>query len=376
MAVYARCPRCGARREKCVDVVGHKKDIRWVADVQFGRRGARQQKSYGTKALAEEQERQWRTDFSRGELKLKSGVVARAFEDVAQEWWARHEAQAAYVGARRNDYYRVEKFKKLFGKKAIQELDFKELDGWVTEQLKAKQAIGTIKRERGLLCCIFEYAKKAGYISDNPLARVEVPGKANIHDRWMTPVEIEVLYRACRELGDATLEDFISVALNTGFRKGNLERLEARDIQNNRIIARVTKSGAPYDVPITPALFPVLQRLAASHPTGPLLNTRKLDLRFRRVARRAGLYTERNDMQRVTIHTLRHTFAVGYLNRGGEIYDLSKLLGHASIAITDHTYARFSRERKDAQAPMMSTPIPERPHGELNPGLLLEKQPS
>ncbi len=356
--VFARCPLCGTRREKCIDVAGHKKEIRWVADVQFGRRGARQHKSYDTKALAEEQERQWRTDFARGELKLKSGVVARAFEDVAQEWWARHEAQAAYVGARRNDYYRVEKFKKLFGKQAVQEMGFKELDGWVTEQLKAGHAIGTIKRERGLLCCIFEYAKKAGYIQDNPLARVEVPGKANIHDRWMTPAEIGALYRACRGRGDAELEDVLTVALNTGFRKGNLERLEARDIQNNRIIARVTKSGAPYDVPITPDLFPILQRLVAAHPTGRLLDTKKLDVRFRRIATDAGLYTERNDMQRVTIHTLRHTFAVGYLNRGGEIYDLSKLLGHASIAITDHTYARFSRERKDAQAPMMSTPIP------------------
>lgn len=306
------------------------------------------------------QERQWRTDFERGELLPKSGLLHRAFEDVAQEWWARHEAQAAHVGARRNDYYRVEAFKARYRHKGIATITFKDLDGWVTEQLKAKKAIGTIKRERGLMMGIFEYAKKAGYILDNPLARVEVPGKANVHDRWMTPAEIETLIRACRGRGDEDLVDIIAVALNTGFRKGNLERLEARDIQNNRIIARLTKSGAPYDVPITPALFPILQRLVAAHPTGRLLPTAKLDVRFRRAAVAAGLYTEKNDLQRVTIHTLRHTFAVGYLNRGGEIYDLSKLLGHASIAITDHTYARFSRERKDAQAPMMSTPIPDK----------------
>ncbi len=357
--VFARCSQCRARREKCVDATAHKKDVRWIADVQFGRRGARQQKAFLTKEAAAIQERQWRTDFERGELLPKSGLTQRAFEDVAQEWWARHEAQASHIGARQNDYYRVEKFKKLFGKKAIQDISFRDLDGWVTDQLKAKMAIGTVKRERGLLMSIFEYAKKAGYILDNTLARVEVPGKANIHDRWMTPAEIESLIRACRDRGDEDLVDVIAVALNTGFRKGNLERLEARDIRNNLVHARRVKGGTPYDVPITPALFPFLQRLIASHPTGPLLNTKKLDVRFRRAAVAAKLYTDRNDMQRVTIHTLRHTFAVGYLNRGGELYDLSKLLGHASVAITDHTYARFSRERKDAQAPMMSTPIPE-----------------
>ncbi len=356
--VFARCTQCGVRRQKCADAIAHKKDVRWVADVQFGRRGARQQKAFLTKEMASTQERQWRTDFDRGVLLPKSGLLHRAFEDVAQEWWARHEAQAAHIGSRRNDYYRVERFKSMFRGQSIVGISFKDLDSWVTAQLREKKAIGTVKRERGLLMSIFEYAKKAGYIVDNPLARVEVPGKANIHDRWMTPAEIEALIRACRGRGDEDLVDVVAVALNTGFRKGNLERLEARDIRNNLVHARRVKGGQPYDVPITPALFPFLQRLAAAHPTGPLLNTNKLDVRFRRAATAAGLYTEKNDMQRVTLHTLRHTFAVGYLNRGGELYDLSKLLGHASVAITDHTYARFSRERKDAQAPMMSTPIP------------------
>lgn len=377
--MYTRCTKCRTRREKCADVETHtkKKAMRWIADVQLGgRQGSRKQKGFVTKEDALRQERQWRTDFERGTLVAKSGLIQRAFEDVAQEWWARHEAQAARVGSRRNDYYRVEAFKALFGKKFIQDIKFKDLDGWVTSQLQAKKAIGTIKRERGLLMSVFGYALKAGYITDNPLARVEVPGKANIHDRWMTPAEIEVLIRACRERGDEDLVDVIAVALNTGFRKGNLERLEARDIQNNRIIARVVKSGTPYDVPITPALFPILQRLVAVHPTGRLLNTAKLDVRFRKAATAAGLYTTKDDLQRVTIHTLRHTFAVGFLNRGGELYDLSKLLGHASVAMTDHTYARFSRERKDAQAPMMSTPIPECPNRESNSALRVENAPS
>jgi len=97
--------------------------------------------------------------------------------------------------------------------------------------------------------------------------------------------------------------------------------------------------------------------LVALHPVGALLKTNHLGPRFRAAARQAGLYTDKKDLQRVTVHTLRHTFAVLYLNRGGDLWDLSKLLGHATTAVTDKTYARFSRQRKDAQAPLMSTPI-------------------
>jgi len=34
-------------------------------------------------------------------------------------------------------------------------------------------------------------------------------------------------------------------------------------------------------------------------------------------------------------HGLRHLFAVTYLQRGGDIYDLQRILGHASIKTTE-----------------------------------------
>jgi integrase len=52
-------------------------------------------------------------------------------------------------------------------------------------------------------------------------------------------------------------------------------------------------------------------------------------------------------------HTLRHTFATRYLQSGGDIYTLSKILGHSSVKITEKVYAhlitadllKLSRER-------------------------------
>lgn len=38
---------------------------------------------------------------------------------------------------------------------------------------------------------------------------------------------------------------------------------------------------------------------------------------------------------RVSAHTFRHTFAVNYLNNGGDVYKLSRLMGHTSVSITE-----------------------------------------
>jgi len=43
-------------------------------------------------------------------------------------------------------------------------------------------------------------------------------------------------------------------------------------------------------------------------------------------------------------HGLRHTFAAHYLMNGGTLWDLSKILGHSSIKITEEYYAHFDLE--------------------------------
>ncbi len=41
------------------------------------------------------------------------------------------------------------------------------------------------------------------------------------------------------------------------------------------------------------------------------------------------------------LHDLRHTFAGLFLASGGDIFKLSKILGHSSVAITQHVYAHL-----------------------------------
>ena len=56
----------------------------------------------------------------------------------------------------------------------------------------------------------------------------------------------------------------------------------------------------------------------------------------------------------VTFHTARHTFAVSILSRGGDIYTLSKLLGHKNVSTTQ-IYADIVEESKQKTMNLLDT---------------------
>jgi len=62
---------------------------------------------------------------------------------------------------------------------------------------------------------------------------------------------------------------------------------------------------------------------------GQPMKRRHIQQHLKRLAHRAGIVGVR-----VSPHTLRHTFATWYLRNGGDVFSLQRLLGHASLAMT------------------------------------------
>jgi integrase len=55
-------------------------------------------------------------------------------------------------------------------------------------------------------------------------------------------------------------------------------------------------------------------------------------------------YAKKAKIDHVFPHALRHTFATRYLQGGGDIYVLSKILGHASVTMTERVYAHVQKD--------------------------------
>ena len=97
------------------------------------------------------------------------------------------------------------------------------------------------------------------------------------------------------------------------------------------------KGGIGRPVPIFPHVAPALQaQVEAEGMLWPLSPGRLAHI-LQEKAKLAGI-------PHLSPHDLRHTFATRYLQGGGDIYHLSKILGHASVTITERVYAHLLKE--------------------------------
>lgn len=66
---------------------------------------------------------------------------------------------------------------------------------------------------------------------------------------------------------------------------------------------------------------------------------------------------ERAKIPTITPHALRHTFGTRWLQAGGDIYKLSKILGHSSVAVTESHYAHLLKEDLVAASQQVRIPV-------------------
>ena len=226
---------------------------------------------------------------------------------------------------------------------------------------------GTIKREVGTLSAAFNHAiGKRHWRIENPCTKAELPKEPKGRVRFLTYEEAKTLLQVSgspvdeqgRCLSDQykspVLRDFIELALNTGCRKGELLHLKWGDVDFTTRLIRLedTKSGEWQTVPINEEARQLLvQRMRLRDEVCPetpwvffhtrgasrtKIGDRVTDVKtsFNTACRRAGI-------EDFHIHDLRHTFASWLVMNGTPLFEVSKLLRHASIQVTER-YAHLA----------------------------------
>ena len=129
------------------------------------------------------------------------------------------------------------------------------------------------------------------------------------------------------------------VALDTGMRISELLSLTRQDVDLDNLVLLVHGKGNKQRlVPVSIELRKTLYRHLAKHQHARLFTTRSgtpLTVRnserdFKVMCGQAGIVGVR-----ASWHTLRHSFAVNYLRKGGNLYYLQRILGHSSISTTE-----------------------------------------
>jgi len=136
----------------------------------------------------------------------------------------------------------------------------------------------------------------------------------------------------------------LRLLIDSGLRVGELVSLDVGDIdldgcrvfirsgkgRKQRIVpvgARTVRSLAKY-LAVRSRAYPTSEALFVGH-NGRRLTCRHTHNHLRRLAKRAGV-----EWIRVSPHSLRHTFAKMFLERGGNVFALQEILGHSSLVMT------------------------------------------
>ena len=173
------------------------------------------------------------------------------------------------------------------------------------------------------------------------------PRIAKYHTEVLSTSEMEILFKSCRDVRQLLIIQFL---FDTGIRSGELLRLQFKDFdkENRTIILRKSKGQKLRVVPYGEHLRSTLKayvKMLGYFPKGPIIESYKvkgapLSLRglqhvVKEVAKRSGI------KKRIHCHTLRHSYAVHFLNNGGHLPQLQKLLGHSNISTTLH-YLKYA----------------------------------
>ncbi len=124
---------------------------------------------------------------------------------------------------------------------------------------------------------------------------------------------------------------------------------------------RQIKTGDEVTVAIPPGLLRRIQRLEPISPGYVFCDGSNPSMAYRDIWIQMKTAGESIGLQGVRPHRLRDSFAVNRLNEGMLMQDVSKLLGHANIGVTERYYAPFVKSRKDAliaKRKAASQPVP------------------
>jgi integrase len=221
------------------------------------------------------------------------------------------------------------------------------------EQRRQEVSPSSINRELSLLSVAFNHARVHWdwQLPTNP-AQGRKLREPEGRLRWITHTEAAALIQAADALPRAQhLPEFITLALHTGCRSGELLGLEWRrvDLQRGLLLleAEHTKAGRRRYVPINATARAVLLRLAsyrASHcPASPWVFCNKDGGRVKSVRTAWARACKAAGLQDFRVHDLRHTAAAWLVTAGVPIMEVRELLGHSTVLVTER-YAHLAPE--------------------------------
>lgn len=298
-------------------------DGRWHVDIEPAH-DRRFRKTFKTKGEAQRFEATCRTKVVENRDWSPKPKDKRRLSDLVQLWYDLHGHSLRYAAGR----YR----KLIYLAKRLRDPVAIKLDPHVYAndrrlRMEAGASPKTLNNELGYLRAVYNELRGLGTIDyPNPLELVKPLRVQERELSWLTNDQIAELLQAIRSGCDNPhVEIVVLICLATGARWSEAEKLKPSSVRNRVITFSGTKSGKVRSVPISADLETKMVQHWRQYgqPNSAITS-------FRRALARTTIDLPKGQ----AAHALRHTFASHFIQNGGNIVTLQRILGHSSLAMT------------------------------------------
>jgi integrase/recombinase XerC len=217
----------------------------------------------------------------------------------------------------------------------------------------------TIARKLASLRSYVKYLCRENILEGNPIASVSTPKQTKKLPRFLYPIEVNLLMEAPDKGKAAGIRDkaILETLYAAGVRVSELVGINLSDLELNEQWIRIRGKGnkerlAPLGKNSKAAISDYLLKgrpylLAGSNEASEALFLNKFGTRIsvRSIRNIINKYVDQLALtQKVSPHTLRHSFATHMLNGGADLRAVQELLGHVKLSTTQ-IYTHVTKDR-------------------------------
>jgi site-specific recombinase XerD len=289
--------------------------------------------------------RGWESTGKIGEIRKEIPTIAQAVDRYLEDCTARLKPPSVkkYRTLLKNHFL---PFCEKRGVRQLSQLNvsfFREFrNSWTFSPVTQAKSLEQL-RAFGRFCAADEWIK------GNPVTAVKAPLAVHNPTLPFTETDMKKLFAACRKWSGngVKMEALILLMRRAGLRISDAVTLKRSELVNGRVFLHQAKTGTPVYVPVPPKVTAALKKLdergeyffwsGNGEVKSAIEDCRRA---FSAVAKLAGV-------QNAHFHRLRDSFAVSLLQNGVSLEEVSILLGHASIRVTERHYAPWVKARQD-----------------------------
>lgn len=309
----------------------------WELNIKPGGRSGKQiRKTFKTQAEAKSAEIYFRSQHQKNPEWIPPKKDNRRLKDLIKIWWENHGQNLA---SGEDTKSRLNALADHIKNPPAVDFKSSNFTKYRSERLAAGLHPTTINKEHAYLKAMFsELQRIAEWTKENPVQKIRMIKVKQEELTFLNQEQIEELFESLEKAKNADAILITKICLSVGARWSEAQNLTVNQVKNG--VALKGKNGKIRTIPISKNLKDEIQNHIKTKniKTGKIFPENMYNT-FREAVERAKIDLPDGQLT----HALRHTFASHFIQNGGNILSLQKILDHQTLTMTIK-YAHLARD--------------------------------